>query len=184
MPPRPTFAALSWRQISQIRAHFIKSPQPHILNPLLGTLTSSAAPHSALHLYNLMIGLPAAHNHYTFTYALKACSFLQARHKGTEIHARVLKSGHWSDVFIQNSLLHFYFVHEDVVSADKVFETIDFPDVVSWTCVVSGLSRCGFEREAIDKFVVMDVKPNCSTLISVLSACCGLRELNYGRAIH
>ncbi|KAK4758158.1 hypothetical protein SAY87_019459 [Trapa incisa] len=184
MPPRHPPGSLSPRQISQIHAHFIKTPQSHILNPLLGALTSSAAPLDALFLYNIMLRHPAAHNHYTFTYALKACSILQARHKGTEIHAGVLKSGHCSDVFIQNSLLHFYFLSNDVVSANRIFGSINFPDVVSWTSFISGLSRCGFEREALDKFAAMDVEPNCATLVSILSACCGLWELNSGRAIH
>lgn len=58
------------------------------------------------------------------------------------------------------------------------------PDVVSWTSIVSGLSKCGFEEEAIVKFSSMDVKPNSTTLVSVMSACASLRALKLGKAIH
>ncbi|KAJ7947556.1 Pentatricopeptide repeat [Quillaja saponaria] len=96
----------------------------------------------------------------------------------------VTKSGHSSDIFIQNSLLHFYLVEKDVFSASQLFQSISFPDVVSWTSIISGLSKCGFEAEAIAKFSLMDVKPNSATLVSVLSACSSLRALRLGKAVH
>lgn len=131
-----------------------------------------------------MLHHPTSHNHYTFTHALKACSFLHAHQKGLEIHAHAQKTGHSSDIFIQNSLLHFYVVQNDIVSACRVFDSLSFPDVVSWTSIISGLSKCGFEEEAIVKFSCMDVKPNSTTLVSVMSACSSLRALKLGKAIH
>ncbi|XP_061375562.1 pentatricopeptide repeat-containing protein At1g08070, chloroplastic-like [Gastrolobium bilobum] len=160
----------------------IKNPNPQLLNPLLGLLKNSQ---DAFFLYNQMLSHPFSHNHYTFTHALKACSSLHARSKGLEIHAHLIKSGHYVDLFIQNSLLHFYcHVGNDVVSASRVFESIPSPDVVSWTSMVSGLSKCGFEAEAIRKFSAMDVKPNAATLVSALSACSGLKALGFGKAVH
>ncbi|KAK9274157.1 hypothetical protein L1049_018971 [Liquidambar formosana] len=131
-----------------------------------------------------MLHHATSHNHFTFTYALKACSTLHALQKGLEIHAHVEKSGHCSDVFIQNSLLYFYVMEHDIASANRVFDLISYPDVVSWTSIVSGLSKCGLEEQAIIKFSSMDVRPNCTTIVSVLSACCYLRALKFGKAIH
>ncbi|KAL6966470.1 hypothetical protein U1Q18_032250 [Sarracenia purpurea var. burkii] len=104
---------------------------------------------------------------------------------GLEIHARVVKSGHFSDIFIQNSLLHFYFTQRDVVNACRVFDAIVCPDIVSWTSIVSGLSKLGFVEEAIVRFLSMDVKPNATTLVSVLSACTfSIRSVKKGKSIH
>ncbi|GMY11335.1 pentatricopeptide repeat-containing protein At1g08070, chloroplastic-like [Fagus crenata] len=103
---------------------------------------------------------------------------------GLEIHAHVIKSGYYSDIFIYNSLLNFYVVANDIVSACRIFDLMSFPDVVSWTSIISGLSKCGFEEEAIVKFCSMDVKPNTITLVSVMSACSSLRALKLGKAIH
>lgn len=75
-------------------------------------------------------------------------------------------------------------VVNDVVSAYKVFYSISSPDVVSWTSIVSGLSKCGFEQEAIVKFSSMDVEPNSTTLVSVISACSSLGAFKFGKAVH
>ncbi|KAK9930064.1 hypothetical protein M0R45_027121 [Rubus argutus] len=98
-----------------------------------------------------MLHHPTSHNHYTFTYALKVCSLLHSPHKGQEIQAHVIKSGHISDTFTQNSLLHIYLIQSDIVSSIHIFDSIPIPDVVSWTSMISGLSKCGFVEEAIVK---------------------------------
>ncbi|KAB1227656.1 hypothetical protein CJ030_MR1G023278 [Morella rubra] len=184
MPVKPLIPTLTPKQLNQIHAQLIKNPKPYILNPLLGVLTNSGTPQNALVLYDQMLRHPTSHNHYTFTHTLKACTLLHAWQKGLEIHAHVLKSGQCSDIFIYNSLLHFYVVQSDIVSACRVFDSISSPDVVSWTSIISGLSKCGFEEEAIVKFSCMNVKPNSTTLVSVMSACASLRALKLGKAIH
>jgi pentatricopeptide repeat protein len=178
--PRPTLIP---KQLNQIHAQLLTNPKPYALNKLFRVLTNSATPQNAFLLYNKMLQRPSSHNHYTFTHALKASTLLHERQKGLEIHAHVLKSGHCFDIFIHNSLLHFYVVGNDIVSACRVFDSMSSPDVVSWTSIVSGLSKCGFEEEAIVKFSSMGVKPNANTLVSVMSACASLRALKLGKAI-
>lgn len=175
---------LSFKQLNQIHAQIIKIPQPHILNTLLKLLTQSSTPQNAIPLYNKMLNCPSSYNHYTFTQALKACSLAHAHQKGLEIHAHVIKYGHLHDIFIQNSLLHFYVTVKDIFSAHQIFNSVVFPDVVSWTTIISGLSKCGFHKEAIDMFCGIDVKPNANTLVSVLSACSSLGSRKLGKAIH
>ncbi|XP_023515586.1 pentatricopeptide repeat-containing protein At4g38010-like isoform X1 [Cucurbita pepo subsp. pepo] len=184
MPLRPPKLSISSAQLSQIHAQLLTNPKPHVFNPLLGALVDSVAPENGLFLYNQMLRHPSSHNHYTFTYALKACFLLHETHKGLEIHARLIKSGHLSDIFIQNSLLHFYIVDGDVPSASRVFDSIPDPDVVSWTSIISGLSKLGFKEEALGKFLSMNVSPNSATLVSALSACSSLRCVKIGKAIH
>lgn len=58
------------------------------------------------------------------------------------------------------------------------------PDVVSWTSIISGLSKLGFEEEALGKFLSMNVRPNSATLVTALSACSSLGYLKLGKAIH
>nr|XP_023898424.1 pentatricopeptide repeat-containing protein At1g08070, chloroplastic-like [Quercus suber]XP_023898425.1 pentatricopeptide repeat-containing protein At1g08070, chloroplastic-like [Quercus suber]XP_023898427.1 pentatricopeptide repeat-containing protein At1g08070, chloroplastic-like [Quercus suber] len=181
---KPLIPTLTSKQLNQIHAQILKNSKPHLLNALLGVLTNSPTPQNALVVYNQMLHHPTSHNHYTFTHALKASTLLHAHQKGLEIHAHVIKSGYYSDIFIQNSLLHFYVVANDIISACRIFDSISFPDVVSWTSIISGLSKCGFEEEAIVKFCFMNVKPNSTTLVSVLSACSSLRALKLGKAIH
>ncbi|PSR90197.1 Pentatricopeptide repeat-containing protein [Actinidia chinensis var. chinensis] len=184
MPIKSLIPTLTRKQLNQIQTHIAKSTKPNTLNLLLGSLANSNTPRNALILYNKMLHNPSSYNHFTFTHALKACSSSKALRKGIEIHARVVKSGHYSDIFIQNSLIHFYCIENDIVNACTVFDEIPYPDTVSWTSIVSGLSKLGFEEEAIGWFLSMDVEPNPATLVSVLSACSSIRDVKFGKAIH
>ncbi|KAF6158599.1 hypothetical protein GIB67_040113 [Kingdonia uniflora] len=131
-----------------------------------------------------MVQNATSHDHFTYTYALKACCLLKAVEKGHKIHAHCLKSGYTSDIFILNSLIHLYYESNDILSARRVFDMINVPNVVSWTSILSGLVKCGCEEEAVMVFGSMDVRPTTVTLVSVLSACSRLRALKYGKSVH
>ncbi|WOG81409.1 hypothetical protein DCAR_0100556 [Daucus carota subsp. sativus] len=180
---KPKIPTLSLRQIKQIRAHILTSSKPNSLNILLSNFTHSPTPQNALLLYNQMVKTPNAHNHFTFTLALKACSLLHSLPKGQEIHAHVIKTAYFSDIFIKNSLIHFYLLQTDIVWACRVFDSVVYPDVVSWTSIISGLSKCGMEREALVRFSKMDVSPNCATIVTVLSACISIRAVKIGKSV-
>ncbi|KAM1041065.1 hypothetical protein TB1_029628 [Malus domestica] len=50
--------------------------------------------------------------------------------------------------------------------------------------MISGLNKCGFVEEAIVKFMSMDVQPNSTTLVIVMSACSSLGALRFGKFVH
>ncbi|XP_017442735.1 pentatricopeptide repeat-containing protein At1g08070, chloroplastic-like [Vigna angularis] len=165
----------------------LTNPNPQLLNPLLSLLTNSK--NAFFHLYNQMLSHPFSHNHYTFTHALKACSSNYAHSKALEIHARLIKSGHYVDIFIQNSLLYSYLARNDVVAASNLFRSIPSPDVVSWTSLISGLAKSGFEAQALQHFSEMNseprsVEPNAATLVGALCACSSLKALRLGKSVH
>ncbi|XP_072990253.1 putative pentatricopeptide repeat-containing protein At3g05240 [Typha latifolia] len=123
-------------------------------------------------------------DHFTYTYVLTSCAALLHRPLGFQVHARLLKSGHVSDLFAQNSLLRFYSAAGDIAAARRVFAGISNPDVVSWTSLVSALVRNGREWDAVVAFASMEVKSNEMTLVSVLGACCCVNALDLGRSLH
>nr|XP_043611314.1 pentatricopeptide repeat-containing protein At4g38010-like [Erigeron canadensis] len=174
------------KQLSQIKAQMIiNSETPHTLNTLLVSLTNKHTPHYyPFYLYNQMLQNPQTHNHLTFNHVLKTCCATHSFTKGQETHSHVIKTGHFSHTHIQNSFIHFYILQHDVVSAYRVFQSIEYPNVVSWTSIVSGFAKCGFESNAIFMFSLMDVEPNANTLVSVLSACCSVECLNVGKSVH
>ncbi|XP_074343629.1 pentatricopeptide repeat-containing protein At2g29760, chloroplastic-like [Apium graveolens] len=182
-PMKQLTPTLSFRQLKQLQAHLITTSKPNTLNTLLSFFTHSHTPQNTLFLYNQMLKNPNSHNHFTFTLALKACSLLHSHPKGQEIHAHVIKTSHFSDIFIQNSLIHFYLQQNDIVSSCRVFDCVINPDVVSWTSIISGLSKCGMEEEALVKFSKMNVRPNCTTIVTVLSACISIRAVKIGKCV-
>ncbi|KAK6916988.1 E motif [Dillenia turbinata] len=182
-----------WNQVDQIRTHIIKVPNHKIFfNSILGHLTRSSTPQFVFPLYNQMLQNPNSHDHFTFTHALKACSLLNDFHKCLEIHAHVIKSGHYADIFIQNSILYFHVaIRNDIPAARQLFDEMPLPDVVSWTSIISGLCKFCRLEEALLTFSSMmhqhedlDLESNAATLVSVISACCGLKATKLGKAVH
>nr|CAD1817734.1 unnamed protein product [Ananas comosus var. bracteatus] len=175
-------------ELGQVQAHLTKSLKPNLLNSLLGALSRSKTPAKAIQIYSLMVHSSFPHDHFTYTFVLKSCSLLAHRHRhrplGRQVHARLLKSGHHSDLFVQNALLSFYSANADADAARRVFSGIADPDVVSWTSLVSALARNGCDAEAVNAFAGMGARPNAMTLVSLLPACSALKALDIGKSVH
>ncbi|KAK9145909.1 hypothetical protein Sjap_005812 [Stephania japonica] len=71
--------------------------------------------------------------------------------------------------------------------ARRVFNEMPERDVVSWTAMISGYSKVKHSAEALELFEEMKsvgVKPDEVTMVSVISACTHLGDLEYGLSIH
>ncbi|KAK4854955.1 hypothetical protein QYF36_002727 [Acer negundo] len=105
---------------------------------------------------------------------------------GQVFHGLVVKSSFGDDVFILNSLIHFYASCGDLDLAYRVFVRISEKDVVSWNSMISGFVQGGCFDKALELFREMEaenVKPNAVTMVGVLSACTKKKDLEFGRWI-
>ncbi|KDP27177.1 hypothetical protein JCGZ_19876 [Jatropha curcas] len=69
----------------------------------------------------------------------------------------------------------------------QVFDVMPEKDVVSWTAMVSGYSQAKRSREALELFWDMrdaGVRPDEVTIVSVISACTNLGDLETGIGVH
>jgi pentatricopeptide repeat protein len=76
--------------------------------------------------------------------------------------------------FAESALLHMYSKYGDMVSAMRVFEGMQKPDLVSWTAMISGFAQNGQPEEALcyfDMFLMSGIRPDHVTFVGVLSAC-------------
>ncbi|KAG8368968.1 hypothetical protein BUALT_Bualt15G0101400 [Buddleja alternifolia] len=90
---------------------------------------------------------------------------------------------------LSNYLLSLYLRNYDSECARKLFDEIPERDVRTWTILISGLSRCGHHRMALDYFTDMQnegmIAPNAFTLSSVLKCCVSVDSgLRLGKVIH
>ncbi|KMT04734.1 hypothetical protein BVRB_7g169150 [Beta vulgaris subsp. vulgaris] len=68
-----------------------------------------------------------------------------------------------------------------------IFDIMTNPCVVVWNSLISGYVTNDQPREALDLFNMMrnkDLKPDCSTFTSVLSACSSIGVLEFGKQLH
>ncbi|KAL4567532.1 hypothetical protein LXL04_023119 [Taraxacum kok-saghyz] len=123
---------------------------------------------------------------HTFPFVLKACAYLFAVSEGTQLHAHIIKLGLSSDVYINNSLIHFYGSCGRLKDAQDVFDEMPERTVVSWNVMIDTLVRLNEFDNAITCFRNMQTrfKPDSFTIQSILHACSGLGALSLGIWAH
>ncbi|XP_077237072.1 tetratricopeptide repeat (TPR)-like superfamily protein [Tasmannia lanceolata] len=186
-----TTSALSpTKNIEYAHKLFDQIPHPNIYsyNTLIRAHASGPDPKQSFFLFSQMLnqGLHSP-NKFTFPFLIKAASELSALKEGKVVHGMAVKTGLHSDVFILNSLIHFYASCLSLDLAYKVFVKIPHRDVVSWNSVITAFAQGDRPEAALDLFREMEaenMKPNDVTMVSVLSACAKTGDLEFGRWVH
>ncbi|OMO55094.1 hypothetical protein COLO4_36206 [Corchorus olitorius] len=123
---------------------------------------------------------------HTFPFVLKGCAYLFALSEGKQVHAHALKHGFGSDVYVNNSLIHFYASCGCLDLAEKVFVKMSERSLVSWNVLIECFVQFGQFNNAVNLFREMGNKfdPDGYTLQSVISACAGLGSSSLGAWAH
>ncbi|KAI3969880.1 hypothetical protein MKX01_038348 [Papaver californicum] len=105
-----------------------------------------------------MLHSSVQHNSYTFPFLLKACQNPSALPLILQIHAHIVKTGFSSVVYSVNSIVHVYAKSGNLVSAHRVFNKIQEPDIVSWNTMIVGCVKSGEIKSAYELFTKMPEK--------------------------
>ena len=87
------------------------------------------------------------------------------------------------NVFVATSLADKYAKCGNMEKARGVFDGMPENDMVTWGAMIQGYALNGLPREAMDLFLQIqreNVKPDCYTVVGVLSACTRLGVLELG----
>ncbi|KAL4386722.1 hypothetical protein GQ457_09G020180 [Hibiscus cannabinus] len=155
-------------------------------NSLIRGYSSIALGNEAVWVYLELLSLGILPDKYTFPFLLSACTKVSASAEGFQVHGSIIKMGFQGDMFISNSLIHFYAECGEIVLARKVFDGMTDRNVVSWTTLICGYARCGFAKEAVELFFEMveeGTRPNSVTMVCVISACAKLKDLELGERV-
>ncbi|KAG6411461.1 hypothetical protein SASPL_129543 [Salvia splendens] len=94
-------------------------------------------------------------DHFTFGGVIKACSRLSEAGLGEQLHAKVVKSEFGSHLIAQNALIAMYNKFGRINEAWDAFSLIKLKDLISWSSIIAGLSKLGYEIEALSCFKEM-----------------------------
>lgn len=124
---------------------------------------------------------------YSFTPVLVACSALSVPERGKQVHCLMIKNGTGSGIVTRTALMDMYSRCGNLDDSVKVFEEMEFKDVVTWNALLSSFLRRGLIREAFGVFMAMKrdrVEFSEFTLCSVLKACASLKAFRQGKQVH
>ncbi|KAI3953839.1 hypothetical protein MKW98_017663 [Papaver atlanticum] len=108
--------------------------------------------------------------------------------KGVSVEAyKVFQETVKPDVVSWSGLVVAYLKAGELDNAQLVFNKMPVKDVVSWTAIISGYSQAKRSKEALELFEQMrqsGVRPDEVTMVSVISACTNLGDLEVGSDVH
>lgn len=171
----------------------------HIDHPnvfALNTLIRCVPPRESIHIFADWVSRGIlVFDDLTYNFALGACarlSSVSSLWEGKQMHARTIKCGFLSNIWVQTTAVHFYASNSDVKSARKMFDEILVPSSACWNAMIGGYCsqrRSSYSREAFLLFRDMlidacDVKPNDTTMVCVLSAASHLGLCETGTCVH
>ncbi|KAI3444278.1 hypothetical protein Pfo_000943 [Paulownia fortunei] len=123
----------------------------------------------------------------TISSLLVACAKSARLRHGRFIHGYIIRNDVFSDIFVESSLVDFYFKCGSVGLAEKVFSMMSKSDIVAWNVMISGYASAGCYFEALgiyDDMRAAGIRPDAITLTSALAACSQLAALERGKEFH
>ncbi|XP_028777537.1 pentatricopeptide repeat-containing protein At5g06540 [Neltuma alba] len=136
----------------------IQNPNLFIYNALIRGCSGSENPENSFHYYIQAQRVGILPDNLTFPFLVKSCAQLESAAMATQAHGQIIKHGFENDVYVQNSLVHFYSTVGEVKAASCIFHRIHRFDVISWTSMIAGYNRCGDVESARELFDRMPQK--------------------------
>lgn len=123
----------------------------------------------------------------TLIIGLNACSRLRDMKSGRQIHGMLVRMG--CDLFenVRNALITMYSRCDDTVHAYVSFRMDTDRSLVCWNAMVAGFAHTDQVKEAclvFQELISCGMKPNYVTMVTMLSLCACVADLQHGRELH
>ncbi|XP_071735858.1 putative pentatricopeptide repeat-containing protein At5g08490 [Rutidosis leptorrhynchoides] len=161
-------------------------------NAMVAGLVENGLVFEGFGVFREMIAEGILPNYATIANILPVCALLErdlGYHLGKEIHCYAIRRDEvYGDVSVVNSILGFYSKIGRMKEAESLFQRMYFKDLVSWNSMIAGYSSNGEWLNGLDLFHEFKfsnlTEPDSVTILSVLSACANLKNLEAGKQIH
>ncbi|CAL4926493.1 unnamed protein product [Urochloa decumbens] len=166
----------------------IPAPDARAYNALIRAYSWRGPFHAAIDLYRSMLHRRVTPNKYTFPFVLKACSALADLRSGRAVHAHAAAAGLHADLFVSTALIDLYIRCARFGPAANVFAKMPMRDVVAWNAMLAGYAQHSMYQHAIAHLLDMQandrLRPNASTLVSLLPLLAQHEALPRGKSVH
>ncbi|KAL8259153.1 hypothetical protein R6Q59_027106 [Mikania micrantha] len=161
-------------------------------NAMVAGLMGNGLVFEAFGMFKQMIKEGIQPNYATIANILPLCALLESDHAhqfGKEIHCyAVRREEHFSNVYVMNSLVGFYSKMGQMKEAESLFKRMNSKDLVSWNSMIAGYTSNDEWVKGLELFQELNFlnfsKPDSVTILTILSACANLQNLQAGKQIH
>ncbi|KAL8225860.1 hypothetical protein R6Q57_018417 [Mikania cordata] len=126
-------------------------------------------------------------NYVTIASILPVCARVANLQHGKEFHCFITKHKGFKDyLLLFNSLIDMYARCGKILLAKRLFDSLKYRDVVTYTSLIAGYGIQGEGQMAVDLFEEMirsNIKPDHVTMVAVLSACSHSALVDQGQAL-
>ncbi|XP_017227669.1 pentatricopeptide repeat-containing protein At4g14170 [Daucus carota subsp. sativus] len=167
---------------------FNKSKSRNVVswNAIVASYAQNGLEMDAIELVREMQANEEIPNSVTFTNVLPACARVGFLRAGKEIHARSVRTGSSTDLFVSNALIDMYAKCGCLSVAQNVFDN-SIRDEVSYNTLIIGYSQLSDCLKAITLFTEMGLigmKHDSVSYMGALSACANISAAKQGKEIH
>ncbi|WOL07981.1 hypothetical protein Cni_G16732 [Canna indica] len=143
-------------------------------NSLIRAYASCALAEPALDLFLDMLASGLAPNEFTFPFVLKSCSLLGLFDLGRQIHASLVKTGLFANVFCASALLDVYVKYAPFGDACQLFDRIHHRNEVTWNSMMTAYAQNGFWDRSLgmlDSMIETGLTIGISSWNSIVAGC-------------
>ncbi|GMH29333.1 hypothetical protein Nepgr_031176 [Nepenthes gracilis] len=165
----------------------INNPGLVSCNALLSVLIINELFEDAVRMFNKFRRRDLVPSSATMLSVIHGCLSMDLKNLCESIHSLVVKFGLVADLPVSNSVLDMYSHLRDLDSAKKVFNRIEYKDVISWTTMMGLLNDLECPSEALKLFHQMrdfGVTYDVVTIVNLVATCTILLDLRIGKQVH
>ncbi|KAM0061324.1 putative tetratricopeptide-like helical domain superfamily, DYW domain-containing protein [Helianthus debilis subsp. tardiflorus] len=137
----------------------------------------------ALDVFRKLLEMNLRPDSFTLVRILSACSRLGDLRTAEWVDSCVTGLGMGKNIFVGTAFVDTYAKCGSMTKALATFDQMREKDAVTWGAMIQGYVSNGEPKEALDMFYRMkndNIKPDCYTIVGVLSACSSLGALELG----
>ncbi|CAH8354337.1 unnamed protein product [Eruca vesicaria subsp. sativa] len=126
-------------------------------------------------------------NNLTFPFVAKACAKLADITYAKMVHAHVIKSTFWSDVFVGTATVDMFVKCNRLDYACKVFDVMPERDATTWNAMLSGFCHSGHSDKVFSLFREMrlgEISPDSVTVMALIQSASCEKSLKLLKAVH
>ncbi|KAL5713533.1 hypothetical protein ACHQM5_015599 [Ranunculus cassubicifolius] len=175
--------------MEETRKVFEEMPEKNIVSwtSLMVGYSNNGDPEEVMRIYQRMRRGGVCGNQNSFATIISSCGLLEDEFLGRQVLSQVIITGLDSNVLVANALISMFGCFGSVEDACFLFDWMVERDIISWNSMINAYSRNFLCKESLICFYQMrhaNVRPNSTTLSSLVSVCSSVDYLKWGMGVH